>query len=233
MVNRAEQNLQLLDVETRRLLDTCARIDATDLHRPTLCRGWDVAHVLSHVARNADALGNLVEWAVDGKRREPYASPAQRTTDIESGAQRSRVEVIADLDDTSTRFRQRAEALKGPAGDADVRTRTGTIVKGHQVVAMRVLEVVFHHVDLRSGFTFDHADPDWRARTLKRGVAQWDARDTAPSLTLHPRGMDPLDLGGGGPEVTGTPGQLLLWLARGHAEGLELSGTLPTPPDWA
>ena len=53
MTNRAVENLALLDAETERLLATC--VELTDARRRSLCAGWDVAHVLTHVARNADA----------------------------------------------------------------------------------------------------------------------------------------------------------------------------------
>jgi maleylpyruvate isomerase len=228
---RAEQNLTLLDVETDRLLTTCTRL--TDPDRATLCAGWDVAHLLTHVARNADALGNLVSWAVDGQERPAYASDESRDAAIEEGARRPLEVIVADVRDTAFRFRDLAQELAGPAGEAEVRTRTGNTVRGHQVIAMRVLEVVFHHVDLETDYSFDLADPEWVARTLRRGVRQWDASGAAPPLTLRPEGLPPLPLGGGGPEVAGTPGQLLLWVARGRADGLSAEVALPTPPPWA
>lgn len=231
MTNRAEQNLLLLDVETDRLLTTCTRL--SDARRPTLCAGWDVAHVLTHVARNADALGNMVLWAVDGKERPAYDSAERRDAAIEEGARRPLEEIVADLRHTAFRFREHAGELTGPAGEAEVRTRTGTAVRGHQVVAMRILEVVFHHVDLQTGYTFGQADPGWVARTLRRGVLQWEAVPGSPSLTLRPAGLPPMELAGGGPEVSGTAGQLLLWLARGRADGLSSPVALPEPPPWA
>lgn len=233
MANRAEQNLALLDAETRRLERTCRHLGPRDQHRPTLCAGWDVAHVLTHLSRNADALANLVRWAVDGIPRDAYVSEEQRDTDIEAGARRSMDELVTDVTESAARFRELAGALTGPAGDAEVQTRTGNTVKGHQVVAMRIIEVVFHHVDLDAGYTFDDADPAWVARTLKRGVRQWEATDQPPALTLHPHGLEPLELAGGGTEVLGTPGQLLRWLARGRADGLRSAQPLPSPPPWA
>src|SRR5690606_7168049 len=125
------------------------------------------------------------------------------------------------------RFREHAAALTGPAGEAEVRTRTGTPVQGHQVIAMRILEVVFHHVDLDTDYTFDQADPGWVARTLRRGVREWDAGGDAPALTLRPEGLDEMTLSGGGPVVAGTPGQLLLWVARGRDAGLSTEVELP------
>ena len=231
MTNRAAENLALLDAETERLLATC--VELTDARRRSLCAGWDVAHVLTHVARNADALGNMVLWAVDGQERAAYSSEESRAAAIEEGARRPLPEIVSDVEESARRFRERAQPLTGDAGERQVRTRTGTTVVGHQVIAMRVLEVVFHHVDLEAGFTFDHADPAWVARTLRRGVRQWDATGVAPSLTLQPTGMPPLELSGGGPEVGGSAGQLLLWLARGRAEGLSTTADLPQPPPWA
>lgn len=244
MTNRAADNLALLDIETERLLTTCRDLVAAGegsatASRPTLCEGWDVAHLLTHLARNADALGNLVRWAIDGVERAAYVSDEQRDRDIAEGARRPLAEIVADVEAAAARFRELAGALTGPAGEAEVRTRTGTPVQGHQVVAMRVLEVVFHHVDLQAGHTFDDADPAWVARTLRRGVARWEETGAAPPLTLvpvgdHAEGMPPLRLSGGGPEVRGTPGALLLWLARGRPEGLTSTApALPTPPAWA
>lgn len=189
--------------------------------------------MLTHLARNADALGNLVRWASDGQERAAYASEESRRDDIEAGAQRPLVDIVADARAAGQEFRARAEVLKGAAGAAVVRSRTGTEVTGAQVVAMRTLEVVFHHVDLLAGYTFDDADPDWVARTLRRGVRNWDAVETAPGLTLHPTGLDPLTLGGGGPDVLGPPGAMLLWVARGRSEGLRAEVDLPVPPAWA
>ncbi|QFG68525.1 maleylpyruvate isomerase family mycothiol-dependent enzyme [Ornithinimicrobium pratense] len=231
MTNRATENLALLDVETQRLLATCA--DLQDAARPSLCEGWDVAHVLTHLARNADGLINMVLWAVDGQERAVYASDERRAADIVEGARRPLPEIVADVETTAARFREQAQQLTGPAGEALVRTRTGNTVAGHQVIAMRILEVVFHHVDLDAGYTFDDADPEWVARTLRRGVRQWEAAAGTPSLTLRPEGMAPLDLAGGGTEVEGTAGQLLLWLARGRTEGLSATVDLPQPPPWA
>lgn len=232
MTNRAAQTLTLLDTETERLLATVGTMEPLP-GRATFCADWDAAHLLTHVARNADALVNLVRWAVDGTEREAYASEAARAADIEAGARRPWEEIVEDVRASAGRFRAEADALTGPAGESVVRTRTGTEVTGAQVVAMRLLEVVFHHVDLAAGYTFDDADPAFVRRALARGARQWTARAPGVDLTLVPDGADPVDVGEGGPEVCGSAGRLLLWLARGRAEGLvHEGGPLPEPPPW-
>lgn len=233
MVNRAAENLALLEVETSRLLATARLLDDEAMAGASLCTGWSRAHVLTHVARNADALLNLVRWAVDGRERPAYSSAEAREAEIAAGALRDRGDILADLEQSADSFATEAQALRGPAGDAQVRSRTGTPVSGAQVVAMRILEVVFHHVDLVVGYGFDDADPQWVGRTLRRGVRQWDERPDRPGLTIHPEGMEPLALGGGGQVVRGTPGGLLLWLARGVEDEVVSEGALPAPPTWA
>lgn len=234
MTDRTDENLELLDRESDRLIGTVEALSAGDRHAPTLSAGWDTAHLLTHVARNADALINLVRWAVDGQEREAYASAESRDRDIRDGAARPWSVIVDDLCVTAARFRAEAEQLRGPAGQAQVRSRTGTPITGAQVISMRVLEVVFHHVDLDRGYTFEHCDQGVVTRSLRRGVRQWAGRrGPVPDLTVLPEGMDPLQLGAGGPEVSGTPGQLLLWVARGQVRGLHSDVDLPTPPPWA
>jgi maleylpyruvate isomerase len=51
-------NLTLLAHETGLLIRTAAGLDDGTVRAPSLCEGWTRAHVLSHIARNADALGS-------------------------------------------------------------------------------------------------------------------------------------------------------------------------------
>ena len=68
-----------------------------DVRAASLCEGWTRAHVLSHVARNADGLAALVRAAVDGSGETMYASPEQRDADIDAGADRPVAELVADV----------------------------------------------------------------------------------------------------------------------------------------
>ena len=45
------------------VLGYCAQLDDDALAAPSQLPGWDRAHVVGHLARNADALQNLVTWA--------------------------------------------------------------------------------------------------------------------------------------------------------------------------
>lgn len=235
----ARANLALLQQETDALLRTVEQLPDDDFTAASLCSGWTRAHVVAHVARNAEALLNLVRWAVDGTEREAYSSEEDRDRAIEEGAARPAGELRQDLRATAGQFAAEAEQLLGPAGSATVRTRTGTGVSGAQVIGMRVLEVVFHHVDLDAGYLFEDADGAWVVRTLRRGARQWSAREDAPALTLLPDDAEPVAVGSvaadarDGQEVRGSAGALLLWLARGVAVGVSSDKPLPAPPPWS
>lgn len=232
-------NLDLLERETDALLRTVDRLPDDAIGAASLCAGWTRAHVVTHVARNAEALLNLVRWAVDGTERESYPSEEDRARAIEEGAARTAGQLRQDLRTTAGQFAAEAEQLLGPAGSATVRTRAGTQVSGAQVVGMRLLEIVFHHVDLDAGYSFEDADGAWVARTLRRGARQWSAREGAPTLVLLPDKGEPLRVGPDqdeardGQEVRGSAGALLLWLARGVAGGVTSDAPLPAPPPWA
>src|SRR5680860_467552 len=73
--------LSLLAHETSLLMRTAAGLDDEALRRPSLCEGWSRAHVLSHIASNADGLGNLASWAITGTPRAMYDSPEARDAD--------------------------------------------------------------------------------------------------------------------------------------------------------
>jgi maleylpyruvate isomerase len=50
------------------------RLAGVDLDGPSLLPGWSRRTVIAHVARNADALCNLLTWARTGVETPMYAS---------------------------------------------------------------------------------------------------------------------------------------------------------------
>src|SRR5947209_4673969 len=53
---------------TDRLLVSLDKLDDDAVGEPSLLPGWTRGHVLAHLARNADALVNLLTWARTGVR---------------------------------------------------------------------------------------------------------------------------------------------------------------------
>ncbi|TQL60656.1 maleylpyruvate isomerase [Oryzihumus leptocrescens] len=223
-------NLALLEVETAALLRTASTLDEVSVREGSLCEGWSRAHVLSHLARNADALGNLVHWAVTGEPTPMYASPEARDADIEDGARRPLSAILADLEASAARFAAAAPALAGGPEAAEVEMRGGVRVSGGSLPTLRLREVVFHHVDLHAGYGFADADAGFVRRSVDHAVGRLHAPDL--SLTLRSREGGEWTVGGGGQEVTGTDAALLTWLARGVDLGLSSDRPVPAPPPW-
>ena len=72
------------------------RLGDDDLAAPSALPDWSRAHVVAHLARNADALLNLLTWARTGVETPMYPSREVRDADIEATAARPPAELHAD-----------------------------------------------------------------------------------------------------------------------------------------
>jgi len=91
-----------------------ADLDERIARMPSALDGWSRAHVVAHLAANADAVGNLITWARTGVETPMYSSPQQRAEDIEAGSVRS----LEDLRDWFDRSADRlAAAMDGLTAD--------------------------------------------------------------------------------------------------------------------
>jgi maleylpyruvate isomerase len=225
-------NLALLAHETSSLIRTAQGLDDQSVRAASLCQGWTRAHVLSHLARNADALGNLASWAITGTPVAMYKSPQARDADIEAGSTRSAQEIFTDLLESAARFASAAPGLAGPPENVEVEMRGGRRVLGGQLPTLRLLEVVFHHVDLNAGYTFADADPGFVRRSIGNAIHRMKTNAQEPSILVRSLEGDSWSVGEGTQEVTGTNATLLLWLARGDERGVTSQEVLPVLPAW-
>ncbi|MDQ4098511.1 MAG: maleylpyruvate isomerase N-terminal domain-containing protein, partial [Actinomycetota bacterium] len=109
---------------TARLLESAGRLP--DASAPSLCEGWTRGHVLSHIARNAEAIGRLAEWAVSGTAQEMYpGGTTARNAEIELGAARPLETLVRDVADTAEALAPKLEALDGPLAVDAVEMRGG------------------------------------------------------------------------------------------------------------
>ncbi|HEY5880472.1 MAG TPA: maleylpyruvate isomerase N-terminal domain-containing protein, partial [Nakamurella sp.] len=56
-----------LQRESGMAMGTVASLDDDEVSKPSKCDGWTRAHVITHLARGADAMTNLATWAVTGQ----------------------------------------------------------------------------------------------------------------------------------------------------------------------
>ena len=104
------------------LLDALRERPPTDgwARQPSLLPGWTRGHVLSHLARNADAMVRALAGAARGDRIPMYDGEDARAAEIQAGAGRPAAELAADvtesadrLEDTWSRLDRRGLAARG------------------------------------------------------------------------------------------------------------------------
>ncbi|MBY8872642.1 maleylpyruvate isomerase family mycothiol-dependent enzyme [Micromonospora sp. PLK6-60] len=225
-----------VDAATARLLATAETLDTAAITAAAPLPGWTRGHVLTHLARNADGLVNLLTAARTGERIPMYASPAARTADIEAGAARPPAAHLDDLRRSHERFAAAVAAMPAAAWAATVQTHRGPLVAA-RLVWTRLREVEVHHVDLGAGYTPADWPEAFGHRLLHEVAADLAARPDAPAMVLRFDGSrHELPIGTApAPTITGPAPALAAWLI-GRADGTELTvepdGPLPTPPEW-
>jgi maleylpyruvate isomerase len=223
---------------TDRLLASVDGISDDDLRAESLLPGWTRAHVLTHIARNADGLANLVQAARTGEPRPMYpGGPDQRDTDIEAGAGRHLGDIRLDLSDSAERLLEAFADFPAEGLEREVEMRSGATAYGWEIPLIRTREVEIHHVDADLGYTPAHWSPEFAARTLDQVAPVFrDGRD-CPVGTLVSTDTDGRwEVAADGPTLSGPTTALVAWLTgRATGEGLELSpaGEVPRAPRWA
>ncbi|WP_024801190.1 maleylpyruvate isomerase family mycothiol-dependent enzyme [Nocardia sp. BMG51109] len=239
------EHLSLLDtVEAadRRLFDALADLNDGDVAEPSLCAGWTRGHVLTHLARNADGLVNLLLWARTGIETAQYASDFLRDSDIARGAPRPIGEQIEDLRAASERWLALARAMPAERWPTPVRTRGGKDVPATMIPWLRLREVEIHRVDLAIGYRPADWPAEFVARLLPEVIAGFDSAaepsasdpdETGASFTISTTDTGYTATVGPAPTtvVGGPAAQVLAWLI-GRSDGTDLTGDRPDLPAW-
>ncbi|MDN5771121.1 MAG: maleylpyruvate isomerase family mycothiol-dependent enzyme [Microlunatus sp.] len=175
----------LVDSATQSLLGDTIGVPEEDWRAPSRLPNWTRGHVVSHLARQADALSNLVSWARTGERTDMYASAEVREADIEAGSARSGLELQVDLDTSAERLEEGFASLdEADSWQSEVELRDGQRVAARLLPLARLSEVVLHHVDLGIGFGVDDIDAETAEWLLEWTSYRLGARAEIPRLDL-------------------------------------------------
>ncbi|WP_371581075.1 maleylpyruvate isomerase family mycothiol-dependent enzyme [Streptomyces sp. NBC_01314] len=212
---------------TDRLLTAAAELDNAAVTDPSRLPGWTRGHVLAHLARNADALVNVLEG------RPMYTSGEARDADIERDAPRPLKAQLADVHDSADRFQDAASAL----GDwsRTVELRNGVTDSASRVPFRRWIEMEIHHVDLGVGYELEDLPEDFVVREIDFLVDRFTGHPEVPRtrVTDGTRAWTTGSAASGSEvAVTGTTPALLGWLV-GRRDGAALrveGGALPPLP---
>jgi maleylpyruvate isomerase len=242
MDDEARRPMARIGEATDRLLASAGALTDAGVGEPSRLPGWTRGHVLTHIARNGDGLGNLLRWARTGVTTPMYASREARRADIEAGAGRPAAELTADVAATAIAFAAEAASLPREAWSAQVQMLVGPPMPARRVLEWRLREVEIHHVDLATGYRPADWPGEFVAGNLPEIAGSFAGRDDAPSCLLQPDGSDSAwrigpDRGGAPPvSVHGPAATLLAWLiGRDDGSGLRVSGgdaAAPVLPAW-
>jgi maleylpyruvate isomerase len=218
-------------------------LDDRALAEPSGLPGWTRAHVVAHIARNADALRNLLAWARTGVETPMYASLEERATGIEESSRQAPGALRSDVSEASARWLAAVDDMPPEAWDGPVRTRGGRRVTGLEVPWMRIRETWVHSVDLGVGATFEDVPAAVVEQLIGEVAGGLAGREDCPAVVLHtdtgtwrlgPEG-DAVDV----IDVTGTDPAVLAWLvgrdtgdAGASLRTTTTDGRPPALPPW-
>jgi len=235
-------SLSWLGSGTNFLLRAVDRLDDDQLREPSALAGWSRAHVIGHVARNAEALGRLAAWARTGVETPMYSGPAQRDADIEASAVLPADRLRAELACTAGELAAALDELDEKTWQTTLRSAQGRLIPASEVPWLRVREVWLHAVDLATGAGLTDLPAGVLDALLGDVSATMSSREGCPSVVLEPTDRErtwrlglpdatPVSLRGSAAELTG-------WLVgREPGEGLTASGPsgeveVPAAPRW-
>ncbi|MFF7529912.1 maleylpyruvate isomerase family mycothiol-dependent enzyme [Streptomyces bobili] len=226
MIDHAH-DLESVRDATERLLTAVAKLDNASVTQSSRLPGWSRGHVLAHLARNSDALVNVLQG------RPMYADAVARDADIERDAPRPLDVQLTDLRDSAARFQ---EAGAVPADwSRTVELRNGVTDTAARVPFRRWIEVELHHVDLGIGYELEDLPEDFAVREIDFLAERFGGHTDVAAAQLTDgtrawrtgRETDSPEV-----TVTGSGADLLGWLA-GRRDGSPLTvhgGPLPVLP---
>lgn len=136
-------------------------------HGPSALPTWTVAHVLTHLARNAESMCRRIEAAMRGAIVEQYVAGFRgRAAEIEAGARRPAGELVVD----AIRWSQELDRVFVDVPSDGWNRPVSTVGGGQNSLGLlpfrRWREVEVHLVDLGLGFT----PADWSDELVERAL---------------------------------------------------------------
>ena len=209
-----------------------------DMRAPSLLPGWTRGHVLTHIARNADSISNTVAGGLRGEVVMRYpGGPEQRVADIEAGAGRGVLDLVADVRESA----ERLDRLFAAAADADaweVQCHARTI---GEYVLVRWREVEVHRVDAGGSYGARDWPPAFVSYLVNELVGELDERidgaavvevSAADSVTTDLPGSRWSVGAGDAVEVTGPDWAVAAWLAGRPEAAAEALTSTPELKPW-
>ena len=206
------------------------RLVEEDYDGPSLLPGWHRRHVLAHLARNADAMVNLLTWARTGVETPAYVSTEARDADIVETAKLNPEQLETDVLGGIARLAAAVKAMPASAWGAQLRARQGHTISAADVIWMRCREAYVHSIDPNSGVLFSDVPDDVLAAVVDDVFRTWDRTDRVPDVVVF---AGEREWGTGSVAVSGALPDVAAWITgRSTGDGLRADGKLPKLPTW-
>jgi maleylpyruvate isomerase len=226
-------DLNVLQRESGMAMATIASLTEDELAKPTHCEGWTRAHLIAHLALDADATANLVTWAVTGQETPAYESREKRDADIDATAELSAAELVKTLEQAEARLLEGFRSLRDGVQVETVPTPFSGDVNVFSLPALRTTEIIVHHDDLDTTWEWHEADPDATVDAIEVCVHRLQEHPDSPGLQIVALEGEEWTVGDGTHRIEGYYEALLPFLAREQVEeGLRHEGDLPRLPPW-
>lgn len=172
----------VLDQLTRGFLKAVDSLTDASFAEPTALPGWTRAHVVAHLHSNAEALRRLVQWARTGNESRMYASAAQRTEEIETGARLEPDKLRSLVHESAAALADDLAQLTPAQRARTVITAQGRNLPAAKISWLRCREVGVHAVDLAAGVTFADLPDDFLTALVNDVIVNRTAKGELATL---------------------------------------------------
>jgi maleylpyruvate isomerase len=233
----------LLPEASARVIRAVDGLQDDEWSAPSLLTGWSRAHVVAHLALNAEALTRCLHGIVtdeaDRQAQTMYDSDEQRDQDIAELAASTPTEIRDRLLAATTTFDDAVAAVPEDRWDDRVeRTPGGRAMRAGSLPGMRIRELEIHQVDLGAGYSTADWSGSFSTLLLDAMTKRLDPPepievrplDTDRTWTIGDEGDGEYPL----PVVTGPAADLAWWLTgRPAPDTVSCSrGELPSIDGW-
>lgn len=229
--------LEALRLSDQRAIRTVDSLSDQQWAEPSALPGWTRAHVVAHLALNAEGFARALDAIQDSGSRAIYDSNEARTAEIEDLAAAKSSEIRDRYYAATTRLRHTFGALTAEQWNLSVHRVPGAPA---WLVSMlphfRRREVEVHHADMAATYSALDWPIDFTTDLLDLLTRNHATSERTPDFAIKATDLDRTwPVGSYSPVISGSAGALAWWLiGRGTGEGLTCDdGTLPTLGPWA
>ncbi len=176
-----ERALRGVTAAHRTLEERLVGLTDEQARRPSLLPDWSVGHVLTHLARNADGLRNMLDGAERGEVSEMYPATThssgveRRSADIEAGSARIAAALVDDVRIAAARLELAFDSMSDGAWHGQGTAMFGPVVMT-DVPQRRWTEVEVHHADLGLSYGWQDWPIEFARVEVQRLTMLWNSR---------------------------------------------------------